>query len=383
MSRPESHVSDDVFLHIPSTAPKTLIFFITGNPGLISYYHEYLTILATSAALSDCAIAGFSLGGFEVHAPHSPAEEDVRTDRGDGDENTWLRGLQWPDGTWKGAGAMYGLMEQIELCYARINALLGQLREGETQGKEDAGDHKSVMNVIIIGHSVGTYIGLEVIRLWGERLKKTQSPLWRPVAAILLMPTIIDLHKSPSGQLATPLLSTVPFLPEVLQLASKPLSYLPMSWLRAIVSKITGMQTGSDGLETTVKFLLSAQGVNEALHLARDELATIRADKWGTEIWGVQGACGDADKKCPPPQGQNNRQMDGAPALYFLFAKDDHWVADATRSQIQTRTGEGPRLPIDQEQHLVHAWCLKQSLPVAQRTISWLQEVLGRDVENT
>src|ERR1700712_2601362 len=68
----QPHLSADTFLHLPSKCPtiptrinnnkNTIIFFIPGNPGLLGYYHEFLSLLATSSSqTSQCTIAGFSL----------------------------------------------------------------------------------------------------------------------------------------------------------------------------------------------------------------------------------------------------------------------------------------------------------------------------------
>jgi hypothetical protein len=84
-------VGNDVFIHLPqklqqraattsttraNTNDIKLIFFITGNPGLISYYHEFLALLAESPQGRDhYAIAGFSLGGFESEELEERDEE--------------------------------------------------------------------------------------------------------------------------------------------------------------------------------------------------------------------------------------------------------------------------------------------------------------------
>src|SRR3954447_13885432 len=76
----KSHISSDIFLYVPSSpdstphpaarTPPWIIFFVTGNPGLIAYYHAFLSILSTTTPTSECVIAGFSLGGFEIDHHH-------------------------------------------------------------------------------------------------------------------------------------------------------------------------------------------------------------------------------------------------------------------------------------------------------------------------
>ncbi|RMD41374.1 hypothetical protein DV735_g3751, partial [Chaetothyriales sp. CBS 134920] len=339
---------------VPGKSPtRRLVFFIPGNPGLIGYYTEFLSRvrdgLLQAAGTVRVGVAGLSLGGFEVEEGQEEQAKDVqRPGRGDGR-------------VWGNGRGLFGLRDQIELCHARIEAIVGLLAQQEEARTAEArtaeartaevrtaearraeartaeartaeartaeartaearraeartaeartAEPRQRVDVILIGHSVGAYIALEVIKLWND---KEHGGGWRPRAAVLLMPTVIDLHKSASGQIATPILTTVGFVPELVQSLATAVRYaLPPSWLKGLVSRVTGMQ--GQGLETTVSFLTSARGVNEALHLARDEVAQIRQDKWGEEIWGVE-----------------------SPELYFLFAQQDHWVADATRKEIRT-----------------------------------------------
>ena len=357
--------------------------------------------MAESKGGRECVIFGGSLGGFEVGGG-----EDGE-DGGDGGE-----GLLWPeDGgkDWKGKwkrqeGKLWGLREQVELCFGRMEGLVRWIREGgeaEDEDENEGGDAESgrkkdgetEIGVILIGHSVGAWIALELRRLWWEKyqLQATttsdttdahgelqddssfplQGVLKRPsytvTASVLLTPTIIDIAKSPSGQLATPLLSNLPFLPTLMQTLTATLRWpLSESWLRYLVGKATG-QTG-DGLETTLSFLASEWGVQQALYLARDEMRTITQDEWGEEVW---SASGNVDGKGRP----------GRMKMFFLFAKNDHWVADRTREEIlNARGGEEGRqrdrtVVVDEEKGLVHAWCLKQSDVVARIVGAWLQDL--------
>ena len=346
----KSHIKDDSFLHVPEGVetckrPLTLIFFVTGNPGLISYYHTFLSLLArdqadtqTSDSLllrtSQCVIAGYSLGGFEFGHDTVPEKLRVQDDK------------------------VYTLEEQIELTLARLVGLVDDLRD-------DYGDGLSV-NVILIGHSLGTYITLELIRL--SHLQRVRIQVgYHITAAILLAPTIMDLAHSPSGKLAVPLLRHAPFLPGFLQRVVKGLFWVVgengVKWL---VARMTGMS--GQALESTTRFLGTNKGVKQALGMAVEELRDISTDKWGEEVWGVAsegiGTGGTA-----------------APDLYFFFASKDHWVADVTREEILRTRGKGRegRMVVDEPEGLVHAWCLYQSEMVAQRVKGWVEEIMARN----
>ena len=402
----------NVFFSIPDNTPsaplarsrrkrkQTVIFLIPGNPGLISYYHEFLGLLAESKVGRECTIFGASLGGFEVGGDESEGGEQA---------------LLWPkqdDGVdsrqWKRQqGRLWGLRQQVDLCFRRMEGLVMQIRqehESRVDGRETEGEGEERHNymedggeteieVILMGHSVGAWIALEVRRLWWEKyqLQNTTSnttgaqaeledgdlspsqgmpptPTYAITASILLTPTIIDLARSPSGRLATPLLSNLPFLPTLMQTLTATLRWpLSDSWLRYVVAKATG-QTG-DGLLTTVSFLRSERGVQQALYLARDEMSVITGDRWGQEVWVASGT-------------ENNKGGAGRMKMFFLFAKNDHWVADYTREEIlRLRGGEGGTqqgrtIVVDQEKGLVHAWCLNQSDVVARMVGGWLEDVL-------
>src|SRR5271170_5942829 len=149
-----SRTSPDCFVHIPhclassskpvSSPPPAILFFITGNPGLIAYYHPFLSLLAQPPSAhcpgdpkldtSECVIVGFSLGGFEL-------EEQ---------------------------GSLYSLRNQISLTSSRIRGLVTALRDDYPEA------WTRPPKVILLGHSVGAFIALEVIRLWNQ--------LWRAPA---------------------------------------------------------------------------------------------------------------------------------------------------------------------------------------------------------
>ena len=373
---------------------------IPGNPGLISYYHEFLSLLAWSKVGRECVIFGGSLGGFEVGGD----------DSGEGEE-----ALLWPmpedraeHRMWRQEqGQLWGLREQVDLCFGRMEGIVRQIRkesrsqaesretEGGKEGQDsDMGENGEMeIEVILTGHSVGAWIALEVRRLWWEKYRRRstthnmtgaqggledgnvspskdmpQTQSYAITASILLTPTIIDLAKSPSGQVATPLLSNLPFLPTLMQTLTATLRWpLSDSWFRYVVAKATG-QTG-DGLETTMSFLRSESGVQQALYLARDEMRTITEDGWGEEVWVASG-------------NEDGKGGAGRMRLFFLFAKNDHWVADRTRGEILTlRGGEegrkrGRTVIVDENEGLVHAWCLKQSDVVARMVGGWLEDVL-------
>ncbi|EHY60211.1 hypothetical protein ABEF92_007010 [Exophiala dermatitidis] len=526
----------------------TLVFFITGNPGLIGYYRPFLSGIVENLNLDlddqkgrhshghgrgrgPVVVAGFSLGGFEVESGSGQAQGGSGSDgdghgdgHGDGNENendeesqdqdAWLRELMYPSSSssneqvysWPEPATrkpncseqrqrLYSLRDQIELSYARVEKLVSSLSTIASLGsrnEEDASSYTSRLedkdnsssgnanvNVILMGHSVGAYIALEIVRLWNERLRHSHTTIqtqthdhdhdrdqghehattvptttastlndntstiskvlpWTPIACILLTPTIINIHESPSGRLTTPLLTTsylsIPNLAQIL--VHLQTSLLPRKALSWLIQKVTNQKQNSHGLETTVAFLTKCpMGVKQALYMAGDEMREIRGDKWGEEVWGAAAATAataspsTSTSTSTSTSNQSLTKSSASPRLYFWFAKSDHWVADLTKQEIQkiklgggvvekdcfrfnipgindydhdhdygnaTATAreeevqfkqhdepnQAPMTKICETDGLVHAWCLDQSEFVARRVSGWIREVLLDSTNN-
>lgn len=118
--------------------------------------------------------------------------------------------------------------------------------------------------------------------------------------------------------------------------------------------------------------------------MSRDEMFQIDTDIWDEEVWGA--ATSAPQTKHPHPR----------PILRFLFAKKDHWVADATRDTlIRTRgrysAGEGeedvdvvgedwkPVMEIEERGEWPHAFCIRYSVPVAERVAGYVRGIVRRD----
>ena len=147
-----------------------LIYFITGNPGLISFYQPFLSHLHSQLVGHSATkharfhICGHSFKGMEVtrnaeHGgpPTSPLglEEQIR----------------WQD----------------DLLYAHVDS-----------HRDRTGNNPKV---ILMGHSVGAYILLELIQRHPSRIERGAKD-FDLIGGILLFPTITDIGKSPLGRIA-------------------------------------------------------------------------------------------------------------------------------------------------------------------------------------
>ena len=119
--------------------------------------------------------------------------------------------------------------------------------------------------------------------------------------------------------------------------------------------------------------------------MARDEMFQIDTDIWDEEIWGA--AASEPATKHPHPR----------PILRFLFARKDHWVADATRDAlIHTRgrfsrgdgveevEGQGenwkPVMEIDEREGWPHGFCIRHGVPVAEKVAGYVRAIVAQDM---
>lgn len=408
----KSHISSDIFLHVPASPdsitqaaakiPPSIIFFVTGNPGLIAYYHTFLSILSTTTPTSECVVAGFSLGGFEIDDHHVGDEQHPARYPDHG-----LETLQFPDGS-PDSGKIWSLEEQIDLTERRVRALVKSIYNlYDNKGILDYGggrERTQKLEVILLGHSVGAYIVLELLSRHAEERKSKQVNDGRLVesvdfnikGAILLTPTILDIARSQSGRVLTPLVEYVPGFAMLVAAAARGMrTVLPRAWLRELVKRVTGMP-GQDGdasgtrmstLDATVAFLRSVKGVRQALEMAGEEMRTIREDKWGEEVWGAANIVMYGGKKDGDVAVEGKGHGTRTAKLVFYFAKADHWIADQTRDDLLKLRGkldgEGedwkPRMVVDKEDGLLHGWCIRQSELVAGKVRGWIEEILDED----
>ncbi|KAF2715148.1 hypothetical protein K504DRAFT_457316 [Pleomassaria siparia CBS 279.74] len=334
-------LSSTIHLHPPistslNPTPITyIIYHITGNPGLVEYYRVFLThlygLLSDSSASSSPSrifhVYGRSLSGFEV------------------DGHDHARVLNGPP---------YSLEQQIT---ESLSCLLDLVKD---RGTKD-------VRVILMGHSVGSYILLEIIR----RVREKAAGI-RIVGGICLFPTVTHIAKSASGRKVTPLVA-LPAFPLLVSLLAKALTLLVPTSLLGLLIRIF-MNFPPDAANVTASFVKSKHGVRQALYMTHDEMLTITDDVWDEEIWGAAKLSEKSDKR---------------PVLRFLFAETDHWVANETRDELIRVRGSmqeddevwKPKMEIDFEYGWPHGFCIKHSVPVAERVCGYVEDIIRSDLE--
>lgn len=153
-----------------------IIYFLTGNPGLVEYYRSFLThlygLLSHNTASDrgiEFQVYGRSFSGFEMDA------SEIKTHK---------YRSQPP----------YGLQDQIRHAEDDVAELVESVKD-ENNGKGD-------VRVILMGHSVGSYVALEIVRRLRAHGIAGDDFETRISGVVGLFPTVVDIARSESGMKA-------------------------------------------------------------------------------------------------------------------------------------------------------------------------------------
>lgn len=151
---------------LSASAKQTLIFFLPGNPGFVEYYRNFLQQIHGNLHPAGVTVFGASYIGFEMHAPangmaHNPP---------------------------------YSLQEVIDGVTYKLLAEVSRVKH-ESRITEP-------VRVVLMGHSVGSYMLLEVMTWWRDHINKNPQDqhLLQIIGGVCLFPTIVDIAKSPRGK---------------------------------------------------------------------------------------------------------------------------------------------------------------------------------------
>lgn len=166
----------------------TTIFFISGNPGLIGYYHPFLSLLARYLADSagqtgSYQIYGCSLGGFEISDDSQP-------------RTSLSASSSSQQKTSAGETRLYDLENQIRFVQQKLVDLMNIRLSNPPEPSRKC-------NIVLVGHSVGAYIAMELVRRHREAADRTASADFDIVGGVMLFPTVVEIALSPSGQKLT------------------------------------------------------------------------------------------------------------------------------------------------------------------------------------
>lgn len=261
-----------------STPPRIVLLFIPGNPGLSSYYIDFLHSIYTSLP-SSSGVEILSVA-HRGHAPLPPV----------GTNAVW--GDNFTNQTQAARGYGVSLGDQVRHKIAVLDAIRRQYPEKETK-------------VVLVGHSIGAWIVGEVIKA-------------RPGAvqgAHLLFPTLAWIGRTPNARKIRVLMNPVSRV--VLWLPLLVLSLLPLWALVWLIRLLTG-QPGAAAL-ATAELLTTKGAVYNALSMAKEEFST------------VQGLGKDTIEAL-----NSFTQDGGAIRSYWEAEENDSWAPSWIRSQVET-----------------------------------------------
>lgn len=153
---------------------RLLVFMITGNPGLAEFYRPFLTNLhsllenANRSRTDDKRVQRIhafcpNLAGFAIDG-HAARASD---------------------------GNYFDLQQQIEHVEMQLYAACDTINAGASRP----------LKVILMGHSVGAYILLELLRRGRQAGWNGRAQSMQVVGGICLTPTVVDIAKSRKGEM--------------------------------------------------------------------------------------------------------------------------------------------------------------------------------------
>ncbi|EER27373.1 hypothetical protein D8B26_006571 [Coccidioides posadasii str. Silveira] len=448
-----------------------LVYFIPGNPGVVSYYHYFLSLVASNLSSSSPSDAFASLAsaqlekrtgshegdgdstprssGSSTRSGHNSSDESPirklkiagrkKSKKGTGTDSEksdheslssrkrelWnypntnsdesfiitgrsLAGFEIEDAssyissyltTFSSTDTIHSLSSQVEYVESNLAKFVRKYQDKITtaatavalaagQEKDAVKVRKPRPKVILLGHSMGAYISMELLRRRREREKaratrekERNGPLsdhsnsdgeedveMDIIGALMLFPAVVDIAKSPSGKRMTTL-GYIPWLDVITSLAVKSLiSVTPAPVIRRWV-RHTMKDPPEDALDTTIAFLKSRTGIRQALHLAVEEMEQIGPDKWSDEIWGI------SEQNKPSDDVESHLTK-----LVFYFGRNDHWVAEKTRDEIiQARSSKGGRGPkmIVCDDGIEHGFCIRHNEIMADKVSGFIRDIIN------
>lgn len=273
-----------------SAAPKVVLLFIPGNPGISSYYIDFLQSIYTAQSLSGASIEILSVS----HRGHALLPIV-------GDNPIWGSNVLNANQARKGYGT--SLQDQVRHKVAALDVVRKMYPDREKT------------KIVLVGHSIGAWMALELLKKRPEDISGIH----------LLFPTLAWIGRTPSARrlqflvhpITTSLLLTLPLFF---------LSLLPLFLLTRLISLIT-RQPNSSAL-ATAELLTTPGALRNALKMARQEFKTLQ---------GVEASTTDAVRSfVSRDKAAKDR---GYIRSYWAAGESDTWTPEWIRSQVETELG--------------------------------------------
>ncbi|TKY90323.1 hypothetical protein EX895_000321 [Sporisorium graminicola] len=224
-----------------STPPRVVLLFIPGNPGVPSYYIDFLHSIYTSPLLKSSGIEIVAVS----HRGHAPLPKV-------GSNAVWGDNKTNQSQASKGYGCT--LRDQVRHKVAVVDAIN---RMYNAEGRQT--------KVILVGHSIGAWIASEVLKA-------------RPEVGVdglqLLFPTMEWIGRTPNARKINALVLNRITRNVVLPLPLLLFSLLPLWLVVWLVRLITGQPAPAS--LATAELLTTKGAVYNALNMAQEEFATVQ-----------------------------------------------------------------------------------------------------------
>lgn len=215
-------------------SPSIILLFIPGNPGVIDFYHPFLTAIRNQDRSGTLAILSHS------HIGHDPTVEDLAP----ADH----------------ASSNYALPFQIRNSLRIFDALSTYFGVNT--------------RTVIAGHSVGSWVALQVLKLRSAAVS----------GVFFLFPTITNIARTPNGRLLSRLFR--PPFPRIASQVARALRLMPLTIFCQLFPQYPIPQA-----RVLLSFLLSPSSIFAAMTMANDEMISIREldvatlDTYRHQIW--------------------------------------------------------------------------------------------------
>lgn len=326
----QSNIKTTVFHSYPRTISSSssgkapLLIFIPGNPGFISYYAEYLTLIRETCTI-DFEVLGISHAGFKSNSNNSTAtEKDTDTEK------------------------IYTLDEQVQ---HKIEIIKSYMNAAEKESHGNGSNGSKMREIYILGHSVGCWLVQRLVDLTPELNYKFIG---------FICPVVINLHKSRKGSVLLSLSNV--FGPQFYKpaiLLSKLLSYTPVSVVNMLLNRV--LQTDDDSVrDVTKSFITSSSLVKQSLGLASEEILKIQNDWQYQDIW--------------------FSKYDYIKKWIFMTSPDD-WLSDSTQTELTDILCDAKNVDFDRDNSISHGFCIAQSEEFAKITVDALTKALPAQIQ--
>lgn len=231
------------------------------------------------------------------------------------------------------------LLGQISHKVKAVNAIR-RIYPKQRPGKDESDGAESDVKLVVIGHSVGAYIGLHALEQTRDDIDGLQ----------LLFPTVMHIAKAPKAKTLPLLLATNKLVQRfILPLPLFIISMLPAFVLLSILRFFTGMP--ASGLQTTLEFALTPGAPLNAARMAREEFDVIKEMTPGisravkalrARNGSVRSYWSKGDQDTWAPQG-HRRDLESALLLTRVdlpphLNASPGAISKATRSSLRSRT---------------------------------------------